>query len=257
LDSALLRPGRIDRKVQYNLATKEQASALYLRFFRESQKTPPILPNTNLNTSTTSDFGTEKPPLPLPSPHTLLASLSTSFAAQIPMHTFSTAELQGYLLSHKHDPAAAVDNVAGWVEKEERERREREEREEKRKRKVRERRWGAGNGAGNGVGNGMGNGMGMGMGGGMGRGGGMRRVGGGIGMPFGGGPELVDDVVDMGMKMDAPGRPALPLSSPSPTPTYVNAGDVPVEVGVQPGLKVVVADSDAGSDGPSTLTSPF
>jgi mitochondrial chaperone BCS1 len=147
LDPALLRPGRIDTKVEYDLATKEQASALYLRFFRDSRKPAPTLPNVDTDTDINTDA--EKPsPLPTPSlsissvlpSHVDLASLSTSFAAHIPQRTFSTAELQGYLLSYKRDPSGAVDGVEAWVERELRERREREEREEARRARIRERR---------------------------------------------------------------------------------------------------------------------
>jgi chaperone BCS1 len=37
LDPALLRPGRIDRKVEYALSSTEQARALFMRFFPEER----------------------------------------------------------------------------------------------------------------------------------------------------------------------------------------------------------------------------
>ncbi|KAF8239161.1 P-loop containing nucleoside triphosphate hydrolase protein [Tricholoma matsutake] len=206
LDSALLRPGRIDRKVQYNLATKEQASALYLRFFRETRKPP---------TGTDTDTDKHKPPTPAD-----LLSLSTSFAAHVPTHMFSTAELQGYLLQHKHDPVVAVDNVAGWVEREMGERREKGERDEKRRKRVR--------GTGAGVSGGAGGGS---------------SVGGSVGLPVGLGLPVGEgeglripvQVEGIGMEIESQGEPVSPL------PAYVDGGNI---VG-------------ARSDGPSTLVSPL
>ncbi|KIY73908.1 P-loop containing nucleoside triphosphate hydrolase protein [Cylindrobasidium torrendii FP15055 ss-10] len=106
LDPALLRPGRIDQKVEYRLATESQARALYLRFF----------PN---------DILTK---------HGVMGSsgtLADQFASQIPSGEFSTAELQGYLLGYKHRPQLAAQEASSWVEQQRREGRERSEREEK------------------------------------------------------------------------------------------------------------------------------
>jgi chaperone BCS1 len=256
LDSALLRPGRIDKKVQYNLATREQASALYLRFFRDARKTPPDLPN-NINNNTNTDTEksslspsptTPSSPTPsLPPIPTDFPALSTSFAAQIPQHAFSTAELQGYLLGYKQDPVGAVDNVVEWVEHEMRERREKGEREERRRNRAKERRYGAGGGGGVGPGAGAGAGMGMQVGGGV-----VNGVAPGAGIVIGmGGAGLV-----------------LPVS-PSSASGDVNENGVGVgvvEEQLGTGLKLVVtddldqaskSDTESGSDGLSTLRSPF
>ncbi len=44
--------------------------------------------------------------------------LADAFADVIPEREFSMASLQGYLMTHKLRPVAAVDGAAAWVEKE-------------------------------------------------------------------------------------------------------------------------------------------
>ncbi|KAJ3509731.1 hypothetical protein NLJ89_g5069 [Agrocybe chaxingu] len=120
LDPALIRPGRIDKKIQYKLATQAQAEALFLRFYPED-----LIPFF----STSS----EKPALDLP-------SLAASFASAIPEHEFSTAELQGYLLTFKKDPVSASHGAAAWVSQEQRDREEQKRKEAEKKAKAKEKR---------------------------------------------------------------------------------------------------------------------
>lgn len=86
IDPALLRPGRIDLKVEYKLADRGQAEALFLRFFPISDPT----------------FGgnAEK-----------REAMALDFAESVPQDFFSTAELQGFLLGRKRDPTRAIDEV--------------------------------------------------------------------------------------------------------------------------------------------------
>ncbi|KAF8892728.1 P-loop containing nucleoside triphosphate hydrolase protein [Mucidula mucida] len=116
LDAALLRPGRIDRKVEYRLATQDQAEALYRRFYPESRLSE-------------FDVGDEK---------LGLEDLVRQFGMAIPADEFSTAELQGYLLGHKKAPRAAVDEVCQWIEVQRKEREDKAERERRRRERMEE-----------------------------------------------------------------------------------------------------------------------
>lgn len=117
LDPALLRPGRVDYKLEYFLTSQDQASSLFRRFY----------PGNVIANPTSADI--EK--LVTPSDVELL---SEKFGAGIPPNQFSTAELQGYLLLHKEHPLVAADGIEVWVQaqlaaREERRERERERRE--------------------------------------------------------------------------------------------------------------------------------
>ena len=114
LDAALIRPGRVDKKIEYKLATKSQARALFNRFY------PPKY--------ATSDEKDQK-----------LQDRSEAFAEQLPEYEFTTAEIQGYLLSHKKDPEGAVKDLQEWVECERAERERRKEVEKKEREKAKER----------------------------------------------------------------------------------------------------------------------
>ncbi|KAJ6476495.1 hypothetical protein C8R47DRAFT_659965 [Mycena vitilis] len=181
LDAALLRPGRIDRKVQYDLATASQARALFVRFFPawrfpdpqprdeggahglevplHMQQEPAGAKMQNgedekqVNGATNEEEKEED---------ITIAHLADLFAAHIPQGEFSTAELQGYLQGHKARPRMAAGGVQGWVKSVREERQAAERRKEERRAKARARREGAGAVAGAGAAV-PGTGVGMGM----------------------------------------------------------------------------------------------
>ncbi|KAJ7602823.1 P-loop containing nucleoside triphosphate hydrolase protein [Roridomyces roridus] len=123
LDAALLRPGRIDRKIEYSLATAPQARALYLRFFPSAR------------------FAAF--------PETQLEELASEFAKSVPEGEFSTAELQGFLQGYKTRPVDAAGGVGEWIEGVKTEKREAERRREERREKARAKRQRAMNGNAN------------------------------------------------------------------------------------------------------------
>ncbi|TFK34722.1 P-loop containing nucleoside triphosphate hydrolase protein [Crucibulum laeve] len=110
LDAALLRPGRIDRKIEYKLATRKQAEALFLRFF-------PQYSNKALVASGDEKVFDDR-------------NLPAIFSEAIPEHEFTTAELQGYLLLYKEDAEEAANGIPEWVKQERSERLEKKKREE-------------------------------------------------------------------------------------------------------------------------------
>lgn len=137
LDSALIRPGRIDKRVEYFAATKGQASALYTRFFNRPGC---VAPSSQSNLSLYDEKHEEQHLEPITLTSAELAKLAQEFASHIPERTFTTAELQGFLLLCKKQPFLAVNTVRDWVQSEFAARKEKEEREVERKRKQREKR---------------------------------------------------------------------------------------------------------------------
>lgn len=81
LDSALIRPGRVDMKIAFALAAREDVKALFRNFF--------------------SGDGVE--------------DMADAFALGVPDGRFSIAALQGYLMMHKDQPDAAIASVSDWV----------------------------------------------------------------------------------------------------------------------------------------------
>lgn len=155
LDEALIRPGRVDMKVKFDLASTEMVTTIFRAIFTTLEGD--IAPNSTPSTPT--------PPIRLPKP--LLASeatkqslalaaklleeseaanlatqkaeeqkihvLAQQLASVVPTMTFSPAEIQGYLLKHKCQPDVAVLEASAWVEKTLKEKKEKAAKEEKEK----------------------------------------------------------------------------------------------------------------------------
>lgn len=151
LDKALIRPGRVDMIVEFGRADKEMTAAIFRAIFAP-------LEGDELDTLTAPSGAPKRPKVvdPATVEKERLATaarleserdeatakvglLASQFAAKIPAHEFSPAEIQGFLLKHKRSPTAAVEGAEQWVvetrkekqEKELREAREKREKEEK------------------------------------------------------------------------------------------------------------------------------
>ncbi|KAK5950216.1 hypothetical protein OHC33_008684 [Knufia fluminis] len=109
LDPALIRPGRIDHIVHFQLITTDMAEQMFRSFYDtqeiEMSKSQPIKDYVKRKLSS-YDY---------PSSEQELERLAVSFAAKVPPGEFSPAQLQGYLLTHKYRPDKAIRNVNAWV----------------------------------------------------------------------------------------------------------------------------------------------
>ncbi|QSS60802.1 hypothetical protein I7I51_05605 [Histoplasma capsulatum] len=122
LDDALIRPGRVDRKVLFQLADKKMSSRLFCTVFKESDEDD-SKPKKKIDDETI-----ERPDEDRRSPEKkiydeTIDELAGAFAAKVPDQVFSPAEiLLSFLLEHKQSPTDAVAEVENWVAKASKER---------------------------------------------------------------------------------------------------------------------------------------
>ncbi|MCJ1407489.1 hypothetical protein MMC19_001560 [Ptychographa xylographoides] len=139
LDDALIRPGRVDMKVGFGLASRTQIRKLFIRmysadtirsrpkptttFSQDVQHDPgsaqPKI-TTNIDEEVESPTGVFTPPLTPKEKITSepsLEDIAAQFAASIPEGTFTPAEIQGFLLTRKKEPERALVEVMEWRDK--------------------------------------------------------------------------------------------------------------------------------------------
>ena len=142
LDEALIRPGRVDMKVQFTNATRSQICELFTRMY--SADTPASLAPDQMNLSPISKvngnvnhtklhgsllqpksnkIGSVMTPPESPeqastpttpfSPSSI-EGIATRFAECMPEDEFTPAEVQGFLLTRKKEPMKALEEVEAW-----------------------------------------------------------------------------------------------------------------------------------------------
>jgi len=150
LDDALIRPGRIDMRIDFPKSTRSQMSELFTRMYSPDTPVQPTKLTTTSTTASPAPAGQE-----LPQPHTngdfLIPELTSSespreattsvgtkekclalttsgseltatqlhdiaaaFASRLEEDTFTPAEIQGFLLMHKKEPLRALNEVDAW-----------------------------------------------------------------------------------------------------------------------------------------------
>ncbi|RAL04594.1 BCS1 and AAA domain-containing protein [Aspergillus ibericus CBS 121593] len=131
LDAALLRPGRVDMSITFGYARTADVQELFSSIYSTLEgDLRSITPNGNAKDSTRNglkDLGDEK----LPPISDAILKLAEEFAARVPSGEFTAAEVQGYLLNYKSDPATAISDTAAWLQRTEKMRKERKEKSEK------------------------------------------------------------------------------------------------------------------------------
>ncbi|KAI0592727.1 P-loop containing nucleoside triphosphate hydrolase protein [Biscogniauxia sp. FL1348] len=110
LDSALVRPGRVDMKVLLGNISRKSAEQMFLRMFAPDIDTPLVAPSADDEAG-----AAEKDPRRDPE---LMKRLAFQFSTQIPEDALTPSQLQGFFQLHLDSPIDAVSSIAGWVEKE-------------------------------------------------------------------------------------------------------------------------------------------
>lgn len=118
LDKALIRPGRVDMIVKFDLADTGMISSIFRAIFaplegdekrsvseaEAAARDPEEVKRQVAAEKVRRDEITAE-----------IEKLAEDFAARIPAHEFSPAELQGYLLKNKRDAQGAVRGAEAWV----------------------------------------------------------------------------------------------------------------------------------------------
>lgn len=116
LDKALIRPGRVDMTIEFGLADNEISASIFNAIYTKLEADADVprkpeagpLPDQSekrLEGKRAEDGDDEKK----------MKALALEFAAAVPVHEFSPAEIQGYLLRYKRSPVDAVANIGDWV----------------------------------------------------------------------------------------------------------------------------------------------
>ncbi|KAJ4347749.1 hypothetical protein N0V95_005151 [Ascochyta clinopodiicola] len=119
LDEALTRPGRVDLRIAFSLATHVQIKEIFMRMYgtddnaqkstrRVARKNTQDEDNNDIedllfDTATTETFSRDK-----------LKEMAQEFADKLPEGKFSPAAIQGYLLTRKREPSRALEEVCAW-----------------------------------------------------------------------------------------------------------------------------------------------
>lgn len=96
LDPALIRAGRMDRKVEFPHASRDVVTRIFCMIFEQATANVP-----NAEKPTAAE-GTVK-------------RLANEFAAKVPEGEYSPAEIQSFLLENRHSASEAVQNVEEWM----------------------------------------------------------------------------------------------------------------------------------------------
>ncbi|KAK2036378.1 mitochondrial chaperone bcs1 [Colletotrichum somersetense] len=96
LDEALIRSGRVDKKIEFQLADSDVIRKIFNTVFLQSEEE---LPDLEKRTDSNEE----------------ILRLADQFAAQVPGLGFSPADLFSLLLANRDSPSGALAEVKGWV----------------------------------------------------------------------------------------------------------------------------------------------
>ncbi|KOS23030.1 putative mitochondrial chaperone [Escovopsis weberi] len=148
LDKALIRPGRVDLMVPFQLADRAMTQSIFRAIYApyEGELTSPG----EKSRKSKKDNGREEVPSKIRETVTIswekehaevierVARLAEEFASKIPELEFSPAEVQGLLLRHKRSPEEAIRDAEEWVKQTRKEKKEKALQEAEKRRKEQE-----------------------------------------------------------------------------------------------------------------------
>ncbi|KAK7178372.1 mitochondrial chaperone bcs1 [Paraphaeosphaeria sporulosa] len=115
LDPALIRPGRADMRVEFQLADRDMISQLF--FFVYGSEPANLIQRDGTENSVDEDGKVNV------THNRELCQMAKELAAKMPEYEFSPAEIMSLLLANKHLPRRAVADVGAWMERSREERR--------------------------------------------------------------------------------------------------------------------------------------
>ncbi|ETS74301.1 hypothetical protein PFICI_14167 [Pestalotiopsis fici W106-1] len=140
LDKALIRPGRVDMMVEFGRADEDMSAAIFRAIFARlegdrdiSHRDASALEEMSLQARRKRDEDMAQEQV---KETARVEAMALEFAARIPAHEFSPAELQGHLLRHKRDPQAAINTADEFVAQTRRDHKDKELKEAEKKRKA-------------------------------------------------------------------------------------------------------------------------
>lgn len=107
LDSALVRPGRVDMKVHLGSISRQSAEDMFMRMFASDLKS-----RTGLMLGEAPQSSEMGPALEA------LRTMANEFSSHIPEHTFTPSQLQGFFQLHLDSAAEATAHISAWVARE-------------------------------------------------------------------------------------------------------------------------------------------
>jgi chaperone BCS1 len=119
LDRPLIRPGRIDYKIGFTLATRKQFQEMYEQMYRTSATAR--IGSQRGGLDGVSHCGDDANDDEIAKETQVLfndiAKLAQEFADAMPEHLFSPADIQSFLLERKADPRLALLDVGQWKDR--------------------------------------------------------------------------------------------------------------------------------------------
>jgi chaperone BCS1 len=119
LDAALTRPGRIDHKARFTLATRDQIRHMFERIYQGDaapEKHHVDVYRRLISCGELSITRSDIKPTTTSLPAAQVQIMAEQFADMLLEEVFSPADIQGYLLERKANPEAAISEVKKWKE---------------------------------------------------------------------------------------------------------------------------------------------